>query len=249
MSNAGTLRAVDVFSRLQDVTPSKVQRLGRASSEANRYVVRDAFKLTELLQAEWTRHPFSFRWDRPQSLEVSGTTSSEPDEQFWRSTAGVLSNAWATKALQPTLSSSTEANLEPAQDLWETAQRKTARSNLATYVYALIAGQCPPERDWRLPVHKELRLSNLLLFSQPPQQETELTPDEKRYRELNQKYYNGTITEEERLQLGRVEAALDEADTNDPQLKRFTKDLSSGYDKLHAGLLQVNRILDDLLRE
>jgi hypothetical protein len=239
---------------LGDVTPSKVHRRGRLSSQGDRFLY-DFTNLSEIIQEEWTHDLLSFGWQRPQSLELTTSTSSESDEEVWQRAIRGISKSHLAKALQfgRTLSHR-EANLEPDEDVWQTAIRlrpkaHTVRTYASTFMYELIAGQRPPETDWRLSLHEELRPSNLLVFSLPPEQETELTPDEKHYQELNQKYYNGTITEEERLQLVRLEETLDEADAQDPQLVALSKDLSAGYDKLHTGLRQVNRILDELLEE
>ena len=93
----------------------------------------------------------------------------------------------------------------------------------------------------------EVRPSNLFVVSQSRAGESEQSRDEKRYKELNQKYDNGTIAEQEERELVDIQHALDKADANDPQLMSLSKDVDAGYDRLHNGLSQINKILDELL--
>jgi len=193
---------------------------------------------------------------RRQFIEVKslGSTSSELDD-VWRTAIWLTSKSHLPEAPQfIKMPGHREGSLEPDDDVWQTAIWLRAKSPtpwtyVSSGVYHVSGSQSPPDTDWGHSLLEDLRLRNLFAFSQPPEQETELTPDEKRYQELNQNYYNGTITEEERLQLGRLEEALDKADAKDPQLMMFNKDVTAGYNKLQSGLREINRILDELLKE
>lgn len=97
--------------------------------------------------------------------------------------------------------------------------------------------------------HEDIRTSNLLLACSADPTPLKRTAEEKRYKELNAKYYAGTLTSEETVELARVEAELDEADAVDPHLIQFTAKVDEGYDKLEVGLKRINGILDELLKD
>ncbi len=258
MSKTATLRAIDTYiSMLGDVTPSKVHGLGRLSLQGRSSTFSSRFHKNEMLTPGRMESPsVLLSGQRRQIIEVTsvGSTSSEPDD-VWQTAIWLTLKSHLPKAPQfIKMPGHREGSLEPDDDvsqtaIWLRAKSDTAWTCVSSGMYHLTGSQGPPDADWDLSLHRDLRLSNLFVFSQPPEQETELTPDEKRYQELNQKYYNRTITEEERLQLGRVEEALDDADAKDSQLMMFNKDLTAGYYKLHNGLRHINKILDELLKE
>src|SRR5207253_3462274 len=72
---------------------------------------------------------------------------------------------------------------------------------------------------------------------------------QKRYKELNSKSYLGQLTPPEKLELEKVEQQLDEIDARDADLTAFTQQIKDGYNKLHRGLTEINRILDELLTD
>jgi hypothetical protein len=78
---------------------------------------------------------------------------------------------------------------------------------------------------------------------------TALDTLQKRYKELNSKYYLGELTPEEKSELESVQEKLDELDTQDTELTAVTATIDEGYKKLHRGLAEVNQILDELLRD
>jgi hypothetical protein len=186
-------------------------------------------------------------------MEVPTMPRSEPDDDVSQMAIWLTSKSHLPKVPQfVEMPSSRQGSLQPDDDAWQTASWLRAIShavwtNLSSDEYQVTGTQRPPAADWALSLHEHLRASNLFAFPQQPEPETEQTPDEKRYHELNQKYYNGTITKEEKLELVQIQQALDEADAKDPQLMRLNKDVTAGYDKLHTALREVNRILDGLL--
>lgn len=108
--------------------------------------------------------------------------------------------------------------------------------------------QSEPNRLSRL--HQDLRPLDTITFqAAPAAAPLELTPQERRYKELNAKHYAGTITRDEELELVRVEKKLNEADATDPELLNLKTKIDEGYDKLHTGLTQIHRILDELLKD
>ncbi|SRR6266478_443814 len=243
-----TLRAVDPFiSTLGDVTPSKVHRLGRVPSPRDQaYFLWSFGNLKALFQEEWSRDPLSFS----QSIEAPASAGSEPDEEVRQTAVWLTWKSHLPKAPQFTRQPNYKGSLEPNEDIWQTAiwlrtKSHTPWSRVSNRQHDLIPSQQAPTTDWS--VLDDLRRANLVAFSQPPEPETELTPDEKRYQELNEKYFNGTITKEEQLDLAQLEEVLDEADAKDPQLMKLNRDVTTGYDKLHTALREVNRILDELL--
>lgn len=250
MSDTATLRAADTYiSMLGDITPSKVQRLGRVQAPRNQVCFLSSFtNLKTALQEEWS--PLSFS----QFIEAPMSTGSEPDEDVRQTAVWLTWKSHLPKAPQFTSQPNyEEGSLEPNEDLWQTAvwlraKSHTSWSPVANRPQDPIASQRLTNTYWSFAID-DLRRSNLVAFSQPPEQEAELTTDEKRYQELNEKYFNGTITKEEQLDLARLEEALDEADTKDPRLMKLDREVNAGYDKLQSGLRQVNRILDELLTD
>src|SRR6266478_542606 len=151
-----------------------------------------------------------------------------------------------SQSIEAPASAASEPDEEVRQTaVWLTTKSHTPWSRVSNRQHDLIPSQQAPTTDWS--VLDDLRRANLVAFSQPPEPETELTPDEKRYQELNEKYFDGTITKEEQLDLAQLEEVLDEADAKDPQLMKLNRDVTTGYDKLHTALREVNRILDELL--
>jgi len=243
-----TLRAVDPFiSRLGDVTPSKMQRLGRVPSPRDQaYFLWSFANLKALFQEEWSRDPLSFS----QSIKAPASAGSEPDEEVRQTAVWLTWKSHLPKAPQFTRQPSYQGSLESNEDIWQTAiglrtKSHTPWSRVSNRLQDLIPSQRAPNTAWSL--LDDPRRANLVAFSQPPEPETELTPDEKRYQELNEKYFNGTITKQEQLELVKIQEALDEADAKDPEVVRLNKGVSEGYDKLHNALRQINRILDEVL--
>jgi hypothetical protein len=250
MSETATLRAVDAYlSIIGDVTPSKAQRLGRVQSPTDQvYFLCNFTNLKTALQEEWS--PLSLS----QFIEAPASTVSEPDEDVRQTAVWLTRKSQLPKAPQFTRQPNyKEGSLEPNEDVWQTAVWLMAKSHtpwspVSNRLQDPIASQRPPNVYWSFAL-EDFRRSNLVAFSQPPEQETELTTDEKRYQELNEKYFNGTITKQEQFDLARLEEALDEADAKDPQLMMLNREITAGYDKLHTALRQVNRILDELLTD
>jgi hypothetical protein len=114
----------------------------------------------------------------------------------------------------------------------------------------VIHAQLQSEPDRLSRFHQDLRPSSIFTFRlETAPTPSKLKPQERRYKELNAKYYAGTITRDEELELARVEEALNEADAADPGLLNLKKKVNEGYDKLQTGLTQINRILDELLKD
>jgi len=112
-----------------------------------------------------------------------------------------------------------------------------------------IHAQLQSRQDQLLPLHQDIRPSNIIFHRAMAAVPSELKPQERRYKDLNAKHYAGTITRDEKLELARAEEALDEADASDPELLNLKTKVNEGYDKLQAGLTHINRILDELLKD
>jgi hypothetical protein len=146
---------------------------------------------------------------------------------------------------------SRQASLRPEND-WEAADLDVLRAYYVALTRLRSVNYVSPETertaaaDWSPSVHEHLRPSNVFVSRRSPA-EQQRTPDEKRYKELTQKYYDETITKEEQLELVKIQGALDEADAKDPEVVRLNKGVNEGYDKLHSALRQINRILDEVL--
>jgi len=251
MSETATLLAVDPYiSPLGDITPSKLQNRERALSsreEPDFSLGFTTFRRT--LQQEWPHDPFGFSLDQSQLVKLPRSTGSEA--------SGQQTSIWRLKSRLPVIvqlvqrPSCAEDTLQPGE-AWQTTNTPGSRSN-AVLIY-LSQGDYQAHQlqrwaagDFGLSLHEDLRPSNLFGVSQWAERETEQSQDEKRYKELNQKYYNGTITKQEELELLKIQQALDEADAHDPPLMALNKDVAAGYDKLHTGLQRINKILDELL--
>jgi hypothetical protein len=72
---------------------------------------------------------------------------------------------------------------------------------------------------------------------------------QRRYKELNSKSYVGELTTAEKAELQEVERRLDDLDAQDNELKEVANRIEKGYDELRDGLSQINKILDELLKD
>ena len=240
MSETLNLRAADIYgSLLRDVTPSKVHRLEQATSPRNRLICfYDSIMLKAAIQQEWDK------LSATQLIEGSTSSTSESDEDLRRTAFWVSYKTHFPKAPQFTRQPiSIEGTLGPSEHTRQTARARETKHWTPRWLISSLAGQILSQHL----SDTDLSVSNLAGISQRPEQETELTPDEKRHHELTEKYFNGTLTQEEQLDLAQLQKALDEADAKDPQLMKLNQNLTAGYDRLQTGLRQVNKILDELL--
>jgi len=220
MSKTTAVRAMDLyFSELAGITPSKLQS-GKGVS-LGRY--SQFVKLpSELQRGEVVSlGPYS------QVVKLPMTTPSE-----------------SVEALQTALFDTFNSYITSVAEVLP--QQVSGWTSLSGSNYQRGGTQHTRTADLSL-LHDDVRPSNVLVFSLESRPESKQSAEEKRYKQLNQKYYDGTITEEEQRELVKIEEALDEADAKDPYLMKVKKTVEEGYDKLHSGLHRINKILDDLL--
>jgi hypothetical protein len=253
MSENATLRAVDAYlSPLGGVTPSKLQGLERvASSTDQSYFSSDFTTFKTTLQQVWARDPFRFSREHSQLIKLPASVGSEDPGHAWQK------SIWRLESRLPMIvhlvqQPSGTDTLQPSEEAWQTTTTPGTKSHAVLISFSQGDYRAHRLQHWAagdlgLSMHEGIRPSNLFVVSQPREGKTEQSEDEKRYKELNQKYYNGTITKQEELELLDIQQALDEADARDPQLMALNKDVAAGYDRLHAGLHQINKVLDELL--
>jgi hypothetical protein len=102
--------------------------------------------------------------------------------------------------------------------------------------------------DPPLSMHKDIRASNRI-YCFIPESSSERTSEERRYKELNAKYYADALSPAEKAELEDVEQKLDELDDKDLGLVELAGGIDKGYDKLESGLRRINGILDELLKQ
>jgi hypothetical protein len=255
MFETDTFQALDPYiSYLGGVTPSKVHERRRIFLQGGTWTIPSRLSKIQLLATNVIESPSVFlSWQRPRTIKATvGSTSWEPDD-VRRIAKWLTSRSHLPKAPQfIKMRRHQQGSLGPDEDIWQTAvwlhaKLHSAWTHVSSDVIDVPGSQNLADTASGLAMYQDLRPSNVSLVSQRPDVEEQQSADEKRYKELNQKYYDGTITNQEELELAKTQHALDEADANDPKLMAFNKEIAAGLDKLHIGLHQINRILDDLL--
>ena len=199
---------------------------------------------------------------RPSKVHELGLFSQRDQVGFLRGFMNLQSSLREAWTYDPFSSSRQTYQFIKAMNLGESSQKfdetvgRTAirvtlkpdrpTTQVSTCPFEVIGNQRQLDQNRGSFLFGDLRLSNVLLEQSS---EPELSPDEKRYKELNQRHYGATLDEEDQRELARLEKSLDEADAKDPHLTTLQQNLSKGYDKLDNGLRQINAILDELLKE
>lgn len=171
---------------------------------------------------------------------------------------GTLDEAWtfAMSSSKPSfdfvkigLDLSSWKTLEPnSYNVWQTVKWQSPPIQVSSLFHDLSHHILRVSNDPPFSGHEDIRTSNILIDSSRAGTPLELTPEEKRYKELNAKHYAGTLTPDEATELARIETELDDADAKDPELSKFAAKVEEGYDKLQIGLTRINGILDELLK-
>jgi hypothetical protein len=174
-------------------------------------------------------------------------------------THGVLDEAWNCVAWSPNPSFDFAKILpdvagwnvlEPnIYSMWRTVKWQLRPVQLSGVLHDLSHHLLRVSNDPPFSAHEDIRASNILVYSSADETPLKRTAGEKRYKELNEKYYAGTLTRDETVELARIEAELDDADARDLHLNQFAAEVEEGYDKLQVGLRRINGILDELLKD
>jgi hypothetical protein len=171
---------------------------------------------------------------------------------------GTLDEAWKVAAWSPNPSFdfvkigpdvSGWTTLEPnSYNVWQAVSWQSSPVQVSGLLHDLGHRLLRVSNDPPFSGHEDIRTSNILIDSSRAETPFDPTPEEIRYKELNAKYYAGTLTPDEAAELTRIESELDDADAHDAQLGKLASKVEEGYDKLQIGLTRINGILDELLK-